>query len=64
VFTLATGLCLEQYHLCPSFIKSISLTFRMYGSSATWNVFSVICNASSVNTIYVPVKRRIGMCLV
>ena len=33
-------------------------------SSAIWNAFGVIWNAFSVNTIHVPVKRRIGMCLV
>jgi hypothetical protein len=40
------------------------LTYFCNVSSVTRNAFSVIWTASSVKTIHVPVKRRIGMCLV
>jgi hypothetical protein len=40
------------------------LTYFWNVPSATWNVYSVILNASSVNTIHTPVKRKILMCLV
>jgi hypothetical protein len=40
------------------------LTYFWNVSSVTWNAFSVIWNTSSVNTIHIPVRRRIGMCLV
>jgi hypothetical protein len=39
------------------------LTYFWNISSAIWIAFNVSWNASSVNTIHVPVKRRIGMCL-
>jgi hypothetical protein len=39
------------------------LTYFLDVSNVTWNVAGVIWNASSFNTIHVPVKRRIGMFL-
>ncbi len=39
------------------------LTYFWNVSIVTWNAFIVSWNASSVNTIHVSVKRRIGMCL-
>jgi hypothetical protein len=59
VFTIAIGLCLSVFQFYLE-----HLTYFWNVSSVTWNAFSVIWNSSSVNTIYVPVKRRTGMCLV
>ncbi len=43
--------------------KNVQATNSRAGtvSSVTWNAFSVIWSACSINTIHVPVKRRIGM---
>ena len=64
----------DSAHSCHWIVSSVTLSvFQLYiehltyfwnVSSAIWNAFSVIWNAFSVNTIHVPVKRRIGMCLV
>jgi hypothetical protein len=57
VFTLAIGLCLHSVTLS---------VFQLYLDhlSYCWNVSSVTWNASSVNTIPIPIMKRIGMCLV
>jgi hypothetical protein len=61
----------DGVHSCQWIMSGVTLSvFQLYlehltyfwnVSSATWSAFSVIWNASSVSTIHVPVKRRIGM---
>jgi hypothetical protein len=65
---------MHSVHSCHWIVSGVTLSvFQLYLEhltyflnvfSVTWNAFHVIWNASSVNTIYLPIKRRIGMCLV
>jgi hypothetical protein len=64
----------DSVHYCYWIVSSVTLyvflpylehpTYFWNASSATRNTFNVIWNASNVNTIHDPIKRRIGMCLV
>ncbi len=64
----------DSVHSCQWIVSSVTLSvFQLYLEHLTyfWNVFRVTCNvfsiiwnASSVTIIHVPVKRKIGMCLV
>jgi hypothetical protein len=64
----------DSVQSCHWIVSSVTLSvFQLYVehptyfwnvSSVMWNVSSIIINFFSVNTIYVPVKRRIEMCLV
>jgi hypothetical protein len=44
------------------YLEHLTCFWNLY--SVTWNAYSGIWNASSVNIINIPVKQRIGMCLV